>query len=227
MFADISGSSMFSLMMAAVLGALIGLEREVHGRPAGFRTHLLVSLGSCLFVQVSIHFHLLYGNFSGSGPIGADPGRIAAQVVTGIGFLGAGAIIREGTSVRGLTTAACLWVVAAVGLASGAKMYGTAVTVTLLSLLSLLLLKKLEELFRKDSYLNVRVFTVNSPGILEQIELTVAHCKIAIIHITADKDIEHSRVRFDLQVRHRGKNIPCDLFAALEKIDGVKRISTK
>ncbi|MFZ3209642.1 MAG: MgtC/SapB family protein, partial [Geobacteraceae bacterium] len=98
------------LLLASLLGGLIGLEREVHGRPAGFRTHLLVSLGSCLFVAVSIHFYRLYGNFSGTGPIGVDPGRVAAQVVAGIGFLGAGAIIKDKASVRGLTTAASLWV---------------------------------------------------------------------------------------------------------------------
>ena len=85
------------LLLASLLGALIGLEREIHGRPAGFRTHLLVSLGSCLFVVTSIYFYLAFGNISGTGQIGVDPGRIAAQVVTGIGFLGAGAIHpREG-----------------------------------------------------------------------------------------------------------------------------------
>ena len=97
---------LLKLVMAAVLGASVGLEREVHGRPAGFRTHLLVSLGSCLFVITSIHFYITFGNFSGVVPFGVDPGRVAAQVVTGIGFLGAGAIIRERASVRGLTTAA-------------------------------------------------------------------------------------------------------------------------
>ncbi|RQW76767.1 MAG: MgtC/SapB family protein, partial [Geobacter sp.] len=81
---------MAKLLLASVLGALIGLERDVHGRPAGFRTHLLVSLGSCLFVVISIDFYQIYGNFTGTVPVGVDPGRIAAQVVTGIGFLGAG-----------------------------------------------------------------------------------------------------------------------------------------
>src|SRR5512145_438883 len=86
------------LLLASILGGMIGLEREIHGRPAGFRTHLLVSLGSCLYVLTSIQFYHIYGDFSGTGPIGVDPGRVAAQVVTGIGFLGAGAIIREKVS---------------------------------------------------------------------------------------------------------------------------------
>src|SRR5512146_1597239 len=103
---------MLRLLLASVFGGLIGLEREVHGRPAGFRTHLLVSLGSCLFSLSSIEFYRMYGNFSGTVPVGVDAGRIAAQVVSGIGFLGAGAIIKERASIRGLTTAACLWVAA-------------------------------------------------------------------------------------------------------------------
>jgi len=127
---DLSGAILAKLVLAAVLGGLIGLEREIHGRPAGFRTHLMVSLGSCLFVLTSIHFYWSFGNFSGQGPVGIDPARVAAQVVTGIGFLGAGAIIRDKASIRGLTTAACLWVAAALGMAAGAGMYATATTVT-------------------------------------------------------------------------------------------------
>ena len=102
------------LLVAAGLGAAIGFERELHDREAGIRTHLLVALGSALFTMISA-----YG-FTGFAPVRWDPTRIAAQVVTGIGFLGAGAIIREGISVRGLTTAASLWVVAGIGMGAGA-----------------------------------------------------------------------------------------------------------
>jgi putative Mg2+ transporter-C (MgtC) family protein len=103
------------LVLAAVLGALVGLEREIHAHPAGMRTHLLVSVGSALFTVLSI-----YGFTSGSGGENVDPTRIAAQIVTGIGFLGAGAIIQYGTSIRGLTTAGSLWAMAAIGMAAGA-----------------------------------------------------------------------------------------------------------
>jgi hypothetical protein len=100
------------LLVAAVFGAMIGLAREIHGHQAGVRTHMLVSLGSAIFTVLSIYgFHAV----AGSGSV--DPSRISAQIVTGIGFLGAGAIIKFGTNIRGLTTAASLWVVAAVGLA--------------------------------------------------------------------------------------------------------------
>jgi putative Mg2+ transporter-C (MgtC) family protein len=124
------------LALAAALGAAIGLERELREREAGLRTHLLVSLGSALFTIVSAYgFHAFLA--SGANVVRADPTRIAAQIVTGIGFLGAGAIIRQGLSVRGLTTAATLWVVAAIGLAAGAGYYSGAVIATVLVLLSL------------------------------------------------------------------------------------------
>src|SRR6058998_3544152 len=111
--------------LAAALGAVLGLEREIREREAGLRTHLLVSVGSALFTIVSAYgFHSFLT--SGESVVRADPTRIAAQIVTGIGFLGAGAIIRQGLSVRGLTTAATLWAVAAIGLASGAGYYSGA-----------------------------------------------------------------------------------------------------
>src|SRR2546430_13381915 len=118
------------LVVAAGLGAAIGLERELREREAGIRTHLLVSLGSALFTIVSAYgFHEFLT--SGASVVRADPTRIAAQIVTGIGFLGAGAIIREGLSVRGLTTAATLWVVAAIGMACGAGWYWAALVTEL------------------------------------------------------------------------------------------------
>jgi putative Mg2+ transporter-C (MgtC) family protein len=124
------------LALAAVLGGVLGLERELREREAGLRTHLLVSVGSALFTIVSAYgFHEFLA--SGDPVVRADPARIAAQIVTGIGFLGAGAIIRQGLSIRGLTTAATLWVVAAIGLAAGAGYYSAAVITTLLALFSL------------------------------------------------------------------------------------------
>ena len=104
----------YRLSAAAILGGLIGLERELHGKVAGLRTHALVALGSALFMIVSIHVFELYHDVA---PI--DPGRIGAQVVTGVGFLGAGAIIRSSTGIKGLTTAAGIWTAAAIGLAAG------------------------------------------------------------------------------------------------------------
>jgi putative Mg2+ transporter-C (MgtC) family protein len=126
----------FRIGLAAALGASIGVERELREREAGLRTHLLVSLGAALFTLVSA-----YGwsdwRFSNAEGIVFDPTRIAAQIVTGVGFLGAGAIIRQGLTVRGLTTAATLWAVAAIGMAVGAGYYSAAVLTTAAVLLSL------------------------------------------------------------------------------------------
>jgi putative Mg2+ transporter-C (MgtC) family protein len=123
------------MLIAAVLGAAIGLEREIHEHPAGMRTHLLVSLGSAIFTVLSI-----YG-FQGVAANGVaatvDPTRIAAQVVSGIGFLGAGAILKYGTSIRGLTTAASLWTAAAIGMAAGAGEWLIAAVGTFLVVFSL------------------------------------------------------------------------------------------
>ncbi len=124
------------LALAAVLGGAIGIERELRDREAGFRTHLIVCLGSALFTIVSAYG---FNDFLAGGDlvVRADPTRIAAQIVTGIGFLGAGAIIRQGYSVRGLTTAATLWVAGAIGIACGAGYWSGALFGTVLTLLAL------------------------------------------------------------------------------------------
>ncbi len=122
------------ILLATVLSGIIGLERETHDKAAGFRTHILVCVGSAIFMITSLLMSLQYGHL---GPV--DPSRIAAGVVTGVGFLGAGAVMRSGASVHGLTTAASIWAVAAIGLAVGAGLYvvgimGTAVVVLVLFL---------------------------------------------------------------------------------------------
>ena len=116
------------LLVAGILGAAVGLEREIHGHPAGMRTHLLVSAGAAAFTVLSIYA------FPAAG---ADPARVAAQIVTGVGFLGAGSILKEGATIRGLTTAASLWAVAAVGMAAGAGAWSVAVVLTLIAVVSL------------------------------------------------------------------------------------------
>jgi putative Mg2+ transporter-C (MgtC) family protein len=122
------------LIVAAILGAGIGIERERHEHPAGIRTHMLVSVGSAAFTVLSIYS---FGQ-------GSDPGRVAAQIVTGIGFLGAGSILKGGGTVHGLTTAASLWVVAAVGMAAGAGAWGVAVATTIIVIISLWPLRAIE-----------------------------------------------------------------------------------
>ena len=144
------------ILIASLLGGLIGLERDMHGRAAGLRTHLLVSMGSAVFTILSV----IIAQSSNATGFQADPGRIAAQIVAGIGFLGAGVIIKEGVNVRGLTTAACLWGAAAIGMASGYGYYEIAIFATAIALVSLVFLKFTERLYSKDTY---RVLTICTP----------------------------------------------------------------
>ncbi|MBM3245893.1 MAG: MgtC/SapB family protein [Candidatus Omnitrophica bacterium] len=139
MFSD--GQIMLRLVLSAFLGGLIGLERQLHRRAAGLRTHILVGLGSCLMMLTSLYLFDIYIRM-----VPLDPVRLAAGVITGIGFLGAGAIIRDRGGVKGLTTAASLWVVAGIGLAIGCGFYLGGIFTTLLALVALFLLRYFEDM---------------------------------------------------------------------------------
>ena len=191
--------ALLRLSLAAVLGGMIGFERELREREAGLRTHLLVALGSALFTIVGAYgFHEFLE--SGEAVVRADPTRIAAQIVTGIGFLGAGAIIRQGLSVRGLTTAATLWVVAAVGLAAGAGYYSGAVITTAVVLIALWPLRigvyRMLRRFRvDDGRLLVELPAASPPGeLIDEIER--AGARIAAVEVSQDGD--RRRFQFDL-----------------------------
>lgn len=127
------------LILSVLLSSFIGFERQIHRRTAGLRTHILVCLGSCLIMLTSLYLFDIYKN---QAPL--DPARIAAGVITGVGFLGAGAIIIQGAGVKGLTTAASLWVVAGIGLAVGCGFYSAAIVTTILTLAVLFFLRYLE-----------------------------------------------------------------------------------
>jgi putative Mg2+ transporter-C (MgtC) family protein len=135
---------MLRLMLAAGLGAAIGLERELRQKPAGLRTNILIALGASLFTTVSIQ--LARG--------GGTPDRVAAQIVTGIGFLGAGAILRSGRNVHGMTTAATIWVNAAVGMAAGAGEFAMASLATVVTLIVLAVLPPVEAYFERRAGIN-------------------------------------------------------------------------
>jgi putative Mg2+ transporter-C (MgtC) family protein len=195
-----SAEILLRILAAALLGGLIGLERDVHGRAAGLRTHLLVSMGASIFMILS---HLTAGETHGQQM--ADPARIAAQIVTGIGFLGAGVIIKAGITVRGLTTAACLWMAAAVGMAAGGGYHLIALVSTAVALFSLIGLKAAERFYRKDSYRTLSVVTpigVESSDIVERVKrkgLTILNCDIE-----RDYDAGLTVTRLSIRLYHRG-----------------------
>ncbi len=139
-----------ALLISALLGSIIGIERDIRGRAAGLRTNLVVALGSTLFTLISSYTVIA---FDGS----SDPTRIAAQIVSGIGFLGAGVIIKSGLSIKGLTSAASLWLVSAIGMAAGFHYYTLALATAILGVISLSLLDYLERTYKKDFYRQVSI----------------------------------------------------------------------
>ena len=190
------------LALAAVLGGAVGLEREFREREAGLRTHLLVSVGSALFTLVSAYgFHEFLVN--GGALVRTDPTRIAAQIVSGIGFLGAGAIIRQGLSVRGLTTAATLWLVAAIGMAAGAGYYSAALIATAGALVSLgplrILAYRIVRRYRPETdRLLVQIPSGGSPAPL--VEAVEAHGG-RIVALEVSQEADRREVVMDVAVR--------------------------
>ena len=190
-------SYVLKLSLAWILGGLIGLERESTKRAAGLRTHILVTVGSTLLTMLSFHVFDLY-----VGRAASDPARIAAQVVSGIGFLGAGTILREGPTIRGLTTAASLWVSAAIGMAVGMGAYAPAVYTTLIVLISLIGLRRLELRFLTGKHINVFSVTANDrPGLIGELGSTLGKMHVDIRNIEMSEMPQAGRVRIDLQVQ--------------------------
>ena len=215
--------ALLRIVLAAALGGAIGVERELREREAGLRTHMLVSVGSALFTIVSAYgFHAFLA--SGASVVRADPSRIAAQIVTGIGFLGAGAIIRQGLSVRGLTTAATLWVVSAIGLAVGAGYYSGAVISTAVVLVSLwplrLLAFRIMRRFRpEDGRLLVELPAGAGPGaVIDEVER--AGARIEAIEVSQEGD----RRRLALDVQLPGAGGAPGLVARVAEVDRVAEV---
>ncbi len=208
------------LLLACILGGIIGYERECMNRPAGFRTHILVCVGAAL-VMVTSEF--LFQRYKGIANL--DPARLGAQVISGIGFLGAGTIIREGFNVRGLTTAASLWAVSCVGIAAGIGFYEGAVAATVLIYLTLILLKKLEDHFSKKHHFRViYVRSDNIPGQIGEIGGLFGKLNILIKNIEfMDNDNESSLlIKFLIKLPHNvtKENIIDELYS----IRGIQKV---
>jgi putative Mg2+ transporter-C (MgtC) family protein len=208
------------LLGAAVLGGVIGLERETRDQPAGFRTHMLVALGSCLFTVVSAYG---FASFLGEPQVRFDPTRIAAQIVTGIGFLGAGAILRSGMSVRGLTTAASLWVVAAIGLAVGSGAYVLSVATTAVTLLALLVLRPLRSRLVRGIKQEVEEFVVTARPDLELDQLVRRLEEVAdrIEHIHVDEE-EGGDQQVSVVLKLPARRRPEEVLELLSAMPGVR-----
>ena len=201
------------LLLAAVLGAAIGLERELHDHPAGMRTHLLVSVGSATFTVLSMFAFATDDS---------DPGRIAAQIVSGIGFLGAGAILKYGATVRGLTTAASLWAVAAVGMAAGAGAWGVALAATVIVVFSLWPLRKVEDRLVGAPHSHLRVtLRASGRGAIGRLFEALSNRGARVKHLasTTGADGVH---QVDLEIRGRSAREVALILEQLDGVDGVE-----
>ncbi len=208
----------FRLLVAGVLGALVGIDREYRAKEAGFRTHFLVALGSALFMIVSKYG---FEDILGKEGVGLDPSRIASQVVTGIGFLGAGTIIIQKLFVRGLTTAAGIWTTAAVGLAVGAGQYWLGISATLLTLLGL---EGLGYMFRNFSQRNVNLtFTVSGVEALQLVMDEIKNKRHLIVSFSTEivECGEKKNLRVALVVRTRKLEDEVLLIQFIQTLPGV------
>lgn len=211
------------LLLAAILGGLIGLERETLNRPAGLRTHLLVSMGSALVILVSMYGFLdIKNRVPGTS---YDAARVAAQVVSGIGFLGAGTILREGATVRGLTTAASLWSVAGIGLAVGTGMYVAATATAFLIYLALKYLVRIERRWLGVQRDIITLQIVDQPGMIAAVSGVLARHRIDIRRVDIDTEPgESGQASLELSVLMAPKTNPLVVIEEIAALPGVTAV---
>lgn len=210
------------LIVAAMLGLAIGFEREIHGHPAGLRTHMLVALGSALFTVMSIR------GFGGEvdGQMAVDPTRIAAQIVSGIGFLGAGAILKDGAVVRGLTTAASLWATAAVGMAAGAAEYAIGAVATAVILVSLWPINLIADRLRvsnlTDTQIRLALKRIDALGGVSEI---LARHRLEVTQISTQR-LSPDNYQADVSVRGRQVGAISEAIEEISRLPDVDIVST-
>jgi putative Mg2+ transporter-C (MgtC) family protein len=224
-----NGEVLVRLLLTVALCGVIGFERETRDQSAGFRTHILLGLGAALFTLVSAYGFTAFTEAaieSGGRGIQFDPTRIAAQIVTGIGFLGAGAIIRQGIDVRGLTTAASLWAAAAIGMAAGAGYYFGAAATTVVVVTVLYLLREVRNAllarFRTDFGVLTVDYSQRGRGINEVTEALERH-GLEIRSLGAE--LEEGRSRYTLQLRIPPRRGVQEALEEVSAIPGVERLS--
>ncbi|KAF0110237.1 MAG: putative Mg2+ transporter-C (MgtC) family protein [Chloroflexi bacterium] len=206
------------LGLAALLGMIVGYERERQNQPAGLRTHTILAIGSCLAMTISINIAMQFQPMVPNG----DPGRLAAQVISGIGFLGAGAILRYGTSVKGLTTATSLWTIAIVGLAVGAGHYFAGMATTGMLLIILVLLNVLEKkLIRAYETITVTVTACSNPNLVEDLLAMYKGLKKKVLSVSVESDIPQDALTVAMVVKTIEDDPMVDMRDGIKSIAGV------
>jgi len=209
------------LVFAMILGGLIGLEREMHGRAAGFRTHILMAVGSALIMELSVYAFPL----DPAHGLVRDPARLAAQVVSGVGFIGAGTVLREGASIRGLTTAASLWVVSGIGLAIGAGFYVAGLAAAMIAITALLLLRPLEHRFLTPHHQFISMVVADHPGQLAAVTKLIAERNINVRNVQMSEGPEAGQVTVEMTLQIPPSVDRLQLTADLKALPGVFSVS--
>ena len=208
------------LFAALILGGLIGIEREGISRPAGLRTHILVCIGSALIMLTGVYLFDVY-----AGKASIDPARLGAQVISGIGFLGAGTILKGNSGVKGLTTAASLWSVAGIGLACGIGFFTGAITCTILILFSLIVFSKIEILIDRNKHESwLEVLCENKPGELGKIGTSLGNNEVQIRQIELNNGDSEETMLIKMLVKAPKSTKREDIINSIKFIDGVKNV---
>jgi putative Mg2+ transporter-C (MgtC) family protein len=207
------------LVAAAILGGVVGLERERHQQPAGLRTHIILSIGSALAMCLSIDLAMQFQPLAPNG----DPARLAAQVISGIGFLGAGAIFRYGVSIKGLTTATSLWTMAIVGLAVGAGHYFSALVATALLLGALSILDRLEKQFLDNTITKtIHISMPYRPGLIEELRKLFLELGIGVKASDYSRNAETNEFEFDAIAKVPRAQDADQLIARVSELPGMR-----
>ena len=210
--------------VGAGLGGVIGYERDRHGRPVGLRTHLIVAMTAATFMVISSQFAYLQG-YTHEGPVDVDGSRIAASVVSSIGFLAGGAILRTGMTIQGLTTAAGLWLVTAIGMCAGAGMFVEAVSVTGTGVIALTVLRRFED---KDDHTLKRQLelVLGDPNALDEIVGNLGKLGVRISDVAYERrlDVDKQRVGATLNLAFDDRLELPKLLHEVERVAGVRRL---
>ena len=212
------------LLLGALIGGLIGFERQAHGRAAGFRTQLIVCVACVLLMIVSEYYHNL--SYLDPSYVRADPARLAAGAITGVGFLGAGVILKTGGNVQGLTTAACIWIVSAIGLAIGSGLYAAGLVTSVITIVALFMLRRVEKIMPKILFRAISIYADDSAreediiAVLDKHRVTVQNTDYEVLS-------ELKEIVFYMKISFSHKVPVKKLVDELASLQFIKKISTK
>ena len=215
----------FRLLLGALVGGIIGFEREVHGRAAGFRTQLIVCVAAVLIMIVSENYYFYLHNLDSSLRI--DPARISAGALIGIGFLGAGVIIKSGFAIRGLTTAASIWIVSAIGLSIGGGLYLEGIVTTAITIIALLALRIIEKKIRILRFKNIIISVPATENAEETVRSIIVNTGFKIHSVDYERDQSEGKITYYFTTSTRERGVVRQLFAKLSSLDFITAIKIR